>query len=256
MDTMTNTPNQDVEAAIISKIEGLFRQANHPNTGEHERKAFHAKALALSEKHRISMAMLDLSDNEAPAEYQYGWVKGLYAKSHQAIIGAVARVYGVRSYYSSSGKPGNPARLIFLFGFRKDCERVQALAEQFIADAMSQAQRYKDPLGGYGASDRTTNWRKSFMMGYAAEIGVRYEEAKHLLDEEQPGWATTGNALVLVSRKDQVDEAFSQIKLRKSSGRTKGFNASGYVAGQEAGRNSTIGRRPAGSIGNTRALQS
>jgi len=245
-----STPNQDVEAAIVSKIEALFRQANHPNTGQHEREAFHAKALALMAKHQIQMAALDLADTtQEPGEHSFGWCKGLYTKAHQQIVTAVARVYGVKTYYHSSGRPGDPARFIYLFGFPKDCERVKHLANEFILDAMAQAKGYKDPHGGDGASDRTTNWRKSFMMGYASEIGKRYEEAKRLLDQEQPGWATTGNALVLVTKQEQVDEAYKvrSKSLRTTRDRTAGFNYNGYAKGQEAGRNSNVGRGRVGT---------
>lgn len=255
MDSMTSHTNQDVEAAIVSKIEALFRQANHPNTGEAERQAFHAKALALMEKHRILQVNLDLETDEEPADHEFGWCKGLYTKSHQAIVSAVAKIYGCGIYYNSSGRPGDPARRVWIFGFKRDAERVKHLAAEFIADAMSQAAQYKSPPG-YGASDRTTNWRKSFMLGYASEIGKRYDEAKRLLDQEQPGWSTTGNALVLVSRSQQVSEAFAAKKdLRRVSSRTQGLNGSGFAAGQEAGRNSNVGRARVGS-GQSRALGS
>ena len=256
---MTTNTNQEVEAGIVSKIEALFRQANHPNTGQAEREAFHAKALALMAKHQIQMAALDLEDDpsEVPGEHHFGWCKGLYTKAHQSIVGAVARIYGVKTYYHSSGRPGDPARFIYLFGFSKDCERVKHLANEFILDAMSQAKGYKDPYGGYGASDRTTNWRKSFMLGYASEIAKRYEEAKRLMDQEDPNLRSSSQALVLVTRQEQVNEAYAERSksLRRTSSRTQGLNGAGYAAGQEAGRNSNVGRGRVGT-GRGRALGS
>lgn len=246
------TANQDVEQAIVAKIEALFRKANHPNTGQAEREAFQAKALALMAKHRIESVEFDLQDDPTPADYEFGWCRGLYAKAHQAIVIAVANVYGVRTYYQSSGRAGDPARRVFLFGFKRDCERVKSLANQFILDATAQAASFKST--GYGAADRTTNWRKSFMLGYSVEIGKRYEEAKRLLDQEQSDWATTGSALVLVSRAEQVEKAFATKSLKRASNKTRGLNASGFAAGQEAGRNSNVGRGRVGT-GRGRALE-
>lgn len=236
--------NADVEQAIVSKIEALFRQANHPNTGQAEREAFQAKALALMTKHRIESVEYDAEDTEEPANHLFGTIKGSYSQAHHMIIMAVCKMYGCRTYYLSSGRAGDPARTVYLFGFKADAARVKALSELFMTDAKTQAARHKtnDP-------NATIRWRKSFLMGYATEVGKRFEEAKRLLDQEQSDWASTGSALVLVERAEQVDHAFYRRKdLRPARRSTAQLDSNGYAAGREAGRNSNVGR---GRIGNS-----
>lgn len=250
----TNTASNDVEAAIISKIEALFRQANHPNTGAHEREAFHAKALALMAKHRISEVELGTDETETPDDYDFGLLKGSYSVANWQIVASVASIYGVKTWGRRIGRPGDPTKRIYLFGFKRDAERVKLLANEFMLDAKAQAGAYKSTPhypGDRTASDRTTNWRKSFMMGYAAEVRTRYAEAKRMLDDEQPGWATTGSALVLVSREKQVADAYAAKTNLRRGGRRRmqGFNPNGYASGQEAARNSNVGRARIGGSG-------
>lgn len=239
--------NPEVEQAIVSKIEALFRQANHPNTGQAEREAFQAKALALMTKHRIeSVGTID--ETEEPANHLFGTVKGSYARAHHQIIMAVCKMYGCRTYYLSSGRAGDPARTVYLFGFKADAARVKALSELFMTDAKSQAARHKsnDP-------NTTIRWRKSFLMGYASEVAKRYEEAKRLLDQEQADWSSTGSALVLVDRAKRVNQTFDRRKdLHPARQSTARIDAGGFAAGKDAARNSNIGRSRIG--GSPRSL--
>ena len=232
--------NHDAEQAIIAKIEALFRQAQHPNTGEAERQAFQAKAIAMMQKYRIE-TIADLDPNEEPSSYAFGTIKGSYASAHHSIVSAVGKIYGCRTFYSSSGRPGDPTRHVYIMGFKADADRTRHLASLFIDDAKAQAARYKsnDP-------NTTIRWRKSFMFGYAAEVTARYRESQKIVDiESNPA------ALVLVTRQERVLEYEKGLSLRAGAG-SRGLNAAGYNAGRDAARNSNIGRARIGN--STRAL--
>lgn len=240
---MSNTATE-VELAIITKIEALFRQANHPNTGQIEREAFQAKAFALMTKHRISHVDVDAKPNQTPEDVLFGLVPGSYSSAQHMMVEAVAQIFACRTWYRPSGRPGDPARTIFVFGFKADCDKVIMMARLFIEDAKLQASAHKT-----NKTDDTIAWRKAFMQGYAVSIRERFQEAKTILADEQADWETTGGALVLVERAVQVTSAFETKSLRKAARSRQTFSHSGYAAGQEAGRNSNIGR---GRVGKTR----
>lgn len=232
--------DHDAEQAIITKIEALFRQAQHPNTGDAERAAFQAKAIAMMQKYRIE-TIGELDPNEEPTSHAFGTVKGSYASSHHSIVSAVARIYGCRTFYSSSGRAGDPTRHVYIVGFKADAQRTKHLASLFIDDAKAQAARYKSD-----SPNRTIAWRKSFMFGYAAEVSRRYQESRKIVDIE-----ANSAALVLVTRERQVEDKMKGMGLRKGAG-SRGLDSAGYAAGADAARNSNIGRARIGN--STKAL--
>lgn len=241
MQDTDNIIDHEAEQAVITKIEALFRQAQHPNTGDAERQAFQAKAIAMMQKYRIE-SIGDLDPEEEPTTYAFGTIRGSYASAHHQIVSAVARIYGCRTFYSSSGRAGDPTRHVYIVGFKADAARVKHLAQLFIDDAKAQAAKHKtnDP-------NTTIKWRKSFVFGYAAEVGRRYQESRKIVDiEANPA------ALVLVTREKQVEQKLKDLGLRKGAG-SRGLDFSGYAAGSEAARNSNIGRARIGNSG-TRAL--
>lgn len=246
MNNTHDTPalSDDALAAMVSKIEALFRKAADPGATAPESEAFQAKALALMTKYRIAHVNTDVKPDEKPINDHYGLVKGSYAPFHHAIINSVARAYGCRTYYVSSGRAGDPARRIYVFGFQADTDRIKQLSALFITDALAKAARHKtnDP-------NTTIRWRKSFMAGYAAAVTERFAEAKRLLDQEGETAASTSGALVLVDRAKLVNQAFDQIGgMRSGRGAATG-SAAGFAAGKEAGRTSNVGRQSVGGSG-------
>lgn len=245
---MSDTHQVD-EQAIISKIEALLRKANHPNTGPAEREAFQAKALALMTKHRIASVSWEQDDPE-PLPRMFETIRGTYARYLHQIVMAICRCYGCYTFFEGSGRAGDPARTIYIFGFKRDNDRVANLSRLFMEDARQQSIKMSPPSS---KPDDTIRWRANFIAGYAAEIQRRYQEAKQQLDQEQAGWATTGNALVLVDRDKQVTENYDRFRksngLRKAGGSRMRGDLGAHMAGQEAARNSNIGRERIGGTG-------
>jgi Protein of unknown function (DUF2786) len=235
--------DNDLLSGITSKIEALFRKAASTEFPE-ERDAFHAKALSLMAKHRIERVNLDIETNEQPDEVCYGRIPGSYAPYHHHIIGAVASLYDCQTYYSPSGRPGDPARYVWVYGYAADRQRVLQMAGLFIQDAVARATQRRT---GYSPNE-TIHYRKSFLAGYAVAIQERFREAKRLLDQEQAGWSTTGNALVLASRAQTVQDAFkAKVNLRKAPVSKQRMSAEGFRNGHVAGQSSNIGRSTVGT---------
>ena len=232
----------DALRAMTSKIEALFRKAADPAATEPEREIFHAKAVSLMTKHRIES--IEMDKDETPGDSLYGWVKGSYAGAYHQIVSAIAKAYSCETWSWSSGRAGDPARRVMLFGFPADTARVKQLAALFIEDARLRSLEIKthDP-------NTTIRRRKSFVFGYASAVGQRFREASDLLARES-NTDTVGAGLVLVERDKQVALAFAQAHdFGHRSGRTVSLEGASYEAGKRAGRESNIGRDRIGGSG-------
>jgi hypothetical protein len=220
---------------LVSKIEKLWRKASDAGATPAERQAFEAKALSLMEENRITLAMLELDQEDILGDYSYGTIEGRYAKVTVQILDAVARAYDCRVWWHN--RYGG-VRIVQVFGFRSDAERVILLARMLVSDAFAQASTVKGTSSGHSYS-----LRHSFVQGYASAISTRLREAARLANkatEDSHGEdAVKGAALVLVSRREQMHEKYSQKTLRAERGPQVG-SYSAYSRGAEAGRNASL----------------
>jgi hypothetical protein len=241
-------PNQTELDILVSKIEKLWRKASDAGASDAEREAFEAKALSLLERYRIDAAMLNLTAEDPLGEHVYGSLVGRYGRTYINLIAAVAKAYDCRCYY-------NHYRMnykVFIFGFKSDADRVKRIAGLLLNDATAQAAKVK--MGSKGA---TLNWRRAFIAGYTAEVTARFRQAALIAREDavvDSGEAAVASAaLVLVNRAQQVNEAFSQIKLGRATP-TKGYASNGYNAGREAGSRADLSGGSRGVTGSRLAL--
>src|SRR5690349_12077552 len=100
---------------ILDRIQALLDKANHPNTGDAEREAYLAKAAELMAAHRIEEAALRARNvargfaetkRNQPTDIRLDWVSGTdeFYPVHQAIVGALARLTGVKLVHLGGGK--------------------------------------------------------------------------------------------------------------------------------------------------------
>lgn len=227
---MTDAATTDI---LIRRIEKMWRQASHPGTSQAEREVFEAKALKLMDEHRLTMAMLDVAYEDPLQDFEYGAIEGRYAPAISDILGAVARAYDVRYYWRTVRN--SPTRIIGLFGFKSDCERTASLSRMLIADAMSQGSKFK----GESMSD-TMRFRRDFLMGFASTVSRRLRESLASAYSDMSDDAATSTALVLVSRKKQVDGEFNKRRYRTSSYNPFGHSANGHAWGAAAGERASL----------------
>jgi len=231
---------------LVSKIEKLWRKASDGAATPAEREAFEAKALSLMEENRITMAMLEIDDEDILGDYEYGFIKGRYSRVEINVIDAVARAYDCRVWWHSLYGGG---KKVMLFGFKSDVERVKLMAGMLVNLAKTEAALEKGVDAGH-----TFSLRHSFIAGFAQAIRTRLREAAHLanraFDDHE---AVKGAELVLVSRREQMNEKYAQKKLHNAGGIRIG-NGSSYGRGRVAGEKASLSTQ--GQVANRRELAS
>jgi hypothetical protein len=239
----------DVLDALVAKIDKLWRKANDAAATPAEREAFEAKALALMERYRIDQAMLG-GDRDGPlGDVAYGTVDGRYSRVVINIISAAALAYGCRVWWLERG---GHTKDVSVFGFRDDCQRAIAISRMLVTDALAQAATYTTARPA-----DTFSFRRSFLIGYGAEILRRLEVAAEIARAQalaERGVAqTTSAALVLVHRAEQVEQAMHGRRMGRPSA-IKRAGSRGYAAGVAAASDADLsgGRR----VGRQRALRS
>lgn len=247
--TKETTTMDTTTSILVSKIEKLWRKAGDAGATQAEREAFEAKALSLMEENRITMAMLEIDGEDILGDFEYGFIKGRYARVEIDVVSSIARSYDCRVWWRTLY---GGSKQLYIFGFKSDAERVKLLAQMLVADAFAQAAKVK----GYDAGE-TFSMRHSFVQGFSYEIGVRLREAARLASKamgDEHGEAAKGAALVLVSRREQMHDEYSKKRLR-SAAPTRSGSRSGFAKGQEAGRNASLSTQ--GKVARaTRALAS
>lgn len=246
---------------IISKIEKMWRRANHPNTPPAEKEVAQAKALSLMAQHRIERAMLDIDEVDELADHEYGTLKGAYGLLHASLIATVAESYDCKVWWRSRGMTYH----VRISGFRSDFERVRRLATYLLNDAVAQSCEFTSRSIAI-----TKDYRRSFVSAYTSEISKRLNESRKFARDaavaaarvaadgstvsvENAEQRVVGAELVLVERKRRVDEHMSSKRLR-SVGHSTGRSSSGAANGRIAARNVDLsgGRNRIG--GGTRGL--
>jgi len=223
----------DAIEIIVSRIEKLWRKAKDPAATDAEREAFQAKALALMERHRIEEAALQLAGDDPIIDGEILVAEGRYAHQILDIVDAVSRAYNTRLYYYS-----RPYRKdVRALGFASDVDRVRHIARMLVNDALHQASLHRE-----GSAALTSQWRRSFLVGYASAISKRFREAREMSQQSFDTETVKGAELVLVSRKEQVEQEYSKRKFNKGY-TSKAAIGNGYTQGRDAGMRANTGNR-------------
>ena len=236
----------DTIRALLAKAEAT----EFPDEAE----AFFAKASELISRWAIDEAMLwagaDASGREQPDELQLV-VHTPYLPQKAVLIGAVAQANSCRAVRLVGGA-GARSEIISIVGFPTDLRWVETLVTSLLVQLTS-AMLAKCPTGT--SSSATASWRRSFIIGYAEEVGTRLEmdRATAAARTQRPadtpaGAAATASdapavALVLASRSADVDDDFRRRHPHvRSSWASSGRSSAGRQAGRAAGREASLTR--------------
>lgn len=273
-----SNPNDSIDL-VIAKVEKLWRQANHPGTGDAERAVFEAKALALMESHRITEQMLDLGYEDVIGDWELVKLTGRNARLAIDLAVVIAEAYDSRIYWNGYGLSYD----VMVFGYKSDFERVKLLFNMLNLDMWAQAANEK----GVDMAN-TKELRRSFVIGYRRAIAARLREAKlvaatDVMDRREAEIAadedreddildlmvndgmeyeeavsalakaeSAGTALVFVERGKQVSAKYAQKSMRHAAGTRGAGNHAAAQRGLAAGRNASLSQR--GAVGRTPAL--
>jgi hypothetical protein len=250
----------------LSTIRALLAKAEATEFPD-EAEAFFAKASELISRWAIDEAMLwagaDQGGRERPDELQL-LLHAPYLPQKAVLVGAVASAHGCRAVRIVS-PPGVGTEVMSVVGFPTELRWVDTLVTSLLVQLTS-AMLARCPRGL--SASASASWRRSFIVGFAEEVGRRLEADRAAAAAERDaerdaaraaegaaagsGAATSGGtpstALVLASRAEEVDEDLRRRHPRlRSSWASTGRSATGRHEGRAAGREASLSRHGIGA---------
>ena len=246
----------------LSTIRALLAKAEATEFPD-EAEAFFAKASELISRWAIDEAMLwagaDQGGRERPDELQLV-LHAPYLPQKAVLVGAVASAHGCRAVRIVS-PPGVGTEIMSVVGFPTELRWVDTLVTSLLVQLTS-AMLSRCPRGI--SASASASWRRSFIIGFAEEVGRRLEadraaaaaerDAARVADGAAAGAGTStagavpSTALVLASRAEEVDEDLRRRHPRlRSSWASTGRSATGRHEGRAAGREASLSRHGIGA---------
>lgn len=248
----------------LSTIRALLAKAEATEYPD-EAEAFFAKASELISRWAIDEAMLWAGTSEGgreqPDELQL-LLHAPYLPQKAVLVGAVASAHGCRAVRIVS-PPGVGTEIMSVVGFPSELRWVDTLVTSLLVQLTS-AMLARCPRGV--SASASASWRRSFIVGFAEEVGRRLEADRAAAAAERDtatehhstggspggpnGSPAPSAALVLASRADEVDADLRRRHPRlRSSWASSGRSASGRREGRVAGREASLSRHGIGSRG-------
>jgi hypothetical protein len=229
------------DAALFNRVRKLLDKAT-ATTNPHEAEAFSQKAASLIASHRIDPQRLaDLEHDDVLEIREFVLGRGAYVRARLALLVAVAEPHDVRVVFSST----STGMVAHAAGFRSDLDVAELMynsLHQQAANQMSDIRR--------STPAATQRFRRSFLFGYADQIGQMLGDARQKVEAEKSTSARSGSTeIVLQDRIDQVEEhllsSFGRVRTARaaSAAQSGGWNAGAAAADRaDVGRTRLAGR--------------
>jgi hypothetical protein len=210
---------------VLDKVRALLAKAES-TAFDAEAEAFTAKAQELMARHRIDRAVLDARGQdrgEEPVGVRIG-VDDPYADAKAGLLAIVADANGCHAVWSKA------MGFSTVFGFPGDLDAVEELFTSLLVQATAALQR-EGPKHDRSGRSRTTRFRRSFLVAFAARIGQRLRET---VDATVEAVSTeTGTALVpiLAARDTAASAAAAAAFPEMTSFAPSATDGEGWYAG-------------------------
>lgn len=218
-----------LDERVLARVRALLRKAESTEYAE-EAEALTVKAQEMIARHAIEDALLGDAGEQADAPSARRLpVRDPYAHPKALLLSLVADANRCRATWTSD------LGWSTVHGFEGDLDAVELLHESLLAQATTAMYRLGAHRDARGRS-RTTSFRRSFLLGFAHQIGERLQHAADV--QVSAADQRSGGALVpvLTARADRVraaqQAAFPQAQERASSS----SNRAGWAAGRTAGQ--------------------
>ena len=238
------------KTTLMERVRKLLAQAEDDGVTPAEAEAFTERAATLMARYGIEKAMLGAlhpetdkqSDRKVP-------ILNPWASVRSHLLGRLAKAMRCEAVLL---KGRNNSQTVHLFGFESDLERVDVLYTSLLIQMTHALLHEQVPLhASYRPSD-TRAYRRSFLLGYVAEVSERVAAAEERAASQSKNEDDTrggpGTALVLADRSLAVraakDAAYPKLRNAKIT-----YSGGGYERGQAEGRRADIGTTRVGGNG-------
>lgn len=250
---LTDSAGDDRRLATVRSLLAKAEATEFPEEAE----AFFNKASELIARYAIDEAVLwatGCSSRETPGELRLV-IHAPYLGQKAVLVGRVAAAHGCRAIRFGAGSAPE-GETIAVIGFPTDLRWVETLVTSLLVQ-LTAAMLASCPSGL--SSARSAGWRRSFIIGFADEVGARLqldrEVAAREADAERPASRRNSSesvALVLVERSEEVREEFRRrFPSTRTSRASAGGSGAGHLAGRAAGRDAALTRD---AVGGRRSL--
>lgn len=229
----------DLIAQMLAKAE---------STTPEEAEALMAAAAKMMAKYMIDQATIDErrakqgKASEKIIEERLSYT-GAYRGEMLHMCNMVIRALGTLRGMQATGARNGKEFYFWIIGFESDVQQAKLLIDSLHIQAMVAVRAWwkenKQALS-WESSYNQEKARRSFVYGFGSGAGSRIRENRNQVVQE----ATPGTELVLVSRKERVDE-YVQSTYALKSGRVRTATAGGYASadGYRAGREANTGEK-------------
>lgn len=230
--------SNETDQSIADKIRKLIAKANGTNHPA-EAEAFFAKAQELMTRHAIDQAMLVNPDRSDAIIHRHIDVPKPWDKMKIYLLSAIATPNQCRviRIVGKNGYQGHKDGCI-ITGYESDVNSVVELWQGLMVFAF--AEMLTAEMQPNVLLESTKAFRQSFLMGFASRIAKRLADAKRAATREAED-TQPGVGLVLVSRQDQVTEAFREQHPRTSKAHVR-TSGNGAHAGAAAANRANLGQ--------------
>lgn len=233
----TESTNFD-RAKMTERVGKLFAKAAR-TTSEEEASALLERAFALSAKYGIDEALARSGGDVDAAEIVTVTIDitGRYQPDQISLIASIA---GALHCKVVSSQVGPTERKVMVVGARRHTDRVSMLVGFLTGIMLARAAKARSPHPAIP----TVSFRKSFMTGFAAEIGSRLAAAESNAVDDSVD--TKGAALVLASDADRANAEMDRQFPTAVPGRRRKVRTSGIDEGRSAASDLDLGQAKVG----------
>lgn len=233
-----------LDERILARVRALLVKAESTEYAE-EAEALTVKAQELIARHAIEDALLERGDTGTAPGARRLAVRDPYAHPKAVLVSEIALANGCRATWSED------LGWSTVLGFDGNLDAVELLYASLLAQATTALSRMGTRRDHVGRS-RTTSFRRSFLLGFAHQIGERLRQATD--DEVAAADDRSDGTLlpVLAAREDRVRAAQeAAFPVQRSRSASIG-NAAGWAAGRTAGQLALLDAS-SGALGSSRA---
>lgn len=229
-----DAPAQNSADKALDRVRKLFAKAESV-AGTPEAEILLERAYALLAKYGVDEALARSGPEGDTSEVIVldQVISGKYQPDQVGLVASLAAAMHCRAVTSSRG---DGTRVVHLVGVRKHVERVSLLAGALTGIMLVAAARQR-PAPGVSA----VSHRKSFMTGFAFEVGRRLEAAERGAVAESAD--ATGAGLVLRSDSQRADAELGRRFPSAVRGARRRVGTSGIDEGRRVGSSVDIGQR-------------